>query len=137
MGDGALFKTTNKMKTLKLLNFLLLIIAVLLLVTAVFAFVNGNIIYGICNILWMGCEILFFLSNKKNIELKQENNSVYGFLSAMFDTIEEYGAAIITEDEDGKWRITRGIAVERDNPSCSAENNDNIEFVHNAEGGKE
>jgi hypothetical protein len=125
------------MKTLKLLNFCLLVIAALLLVTAVAAFVNGNIIYGICNILWIGCEILYFLINKKSIEVKQRINQFCGFLSIMNDTIEKYGAAIITENEDGEWRITRGIAVERDNPSCSAENNDNIEFVHNAEGGKE
>lgn len=122
------------MKTLKLLNFCLLVLAALLLVTAVLAFVNGNIIYGICNILWMGCEILFFLVNKKSIEIKQSSNNVYGFLSAMNYTIEEYGSAIITENEDGIWEITAGG---RNNPSCSAENNDNIEFVHNAEGGKE
>lgn len=122
------------MKTLKLLNFCLLVIAALILVTAVAEFAKGNILHGICNILWIGCEILFFLSNKKNIELKQGSNSVYGFLSDMNDTIEEYGSAIITENEDGKWEITAG---ERNNTSCSAENNDNIEFVHNAEGGKE
>lgn len=38
------------------------------------------------------------------------------------------------ENEDGIWEITAGG---RNIPSCSAENNDNIEFVHNAEGGKE
>ena len=122
------------MKTLKIINFCLLVIAALLLVTAVFAFVNDNIFYGICNILWMGSEILFFLVNKKSIEVKQSSSIVYGFLSAMDDTIEKYGAAIITENTDGKWEITAG---ERNTPSCSAENNDNIEFVHNAEGGKE
>lgn len=125
------------MKTLKILNYCLFVIAALLLVTAVSAFAKGDITNGICNILWMGCEILFFFVNKQSIKIKQENLKVYGFLYAMDDTIEEYGAAIITEDEDGKWRITRGIAVERNNPSCSAENNDNIEFVHNSEGGKE
>ena len=122
------------MKTLKLLNFCLLVIAALLLATAVFAFVKGDIMHGVCNILWMGCEVLFFLINKKSIEVKQSSSNVYGFLSAMDDTIEEFGAAIITENEDGRWEITAG---ERNNPSCSAENNDNIEFVHNAEGGKE
>lgn len=125
------------MKTLKILNSCLLGIAALLLVTAVFAFVNGNIIYGICNILWMGCEVFFFLVNKESIDVKQSSNNVYGFLSAMDDTIEKYGAAIITENIDGKWEITAGFAVEHGEPSCSAENNDNIEFVHNAEGGKE
>lgn len=122
------------METLKSFNYLLLVIAVMLAVLAVIAFVNGNIIYGICNILWMGCEILFFLSNKKDIELKQGSNSVYGFLLAMNDIVEEYGSAIITENEDGKWEITAG---ERNTTSCSDENNDNIEFVHNAEGGRE
>lgn len=121
------------MKTLKLLNFFLLVIAALLLVTAVSAFAKGDITHGVCNILWMGCEILFFLVNKKSIEVKQSSSNVYGFLSAMNDTIEEYGSAIITENEDGIWEITAG---ERNTPSCSAENNDNIEFVHNAEGGK-
>lgn len=125
------------MKTLKLLNFCLLVIAALLLVTAVAEFAKGNIIHGICNILWMGCEILYFLINKKSIETTQQCNRVYYILSYIKDLVEKHGAAIITKDEDGKWRITRGIAVERNNPSCSAENNDNIEFVHNAEGGKE
>lgn len=125
------------METLKLLNFCLLVTAALLLVTAIFAFVNGNIIACICNIVWMGCEILYFFVNKKSIEVKQSYNSAFGFLSYMNDTIEKYGSAIITEGEDGEWRIYKGIAVERNNPSCSAENNDNIEFVHNAEGGKE
>ena len=121
------------MKTLKLFNYFLLVIAGSLLVTAVIAFVNNHIIYGICNTIWMGCEVLFFLINKKSIEIKQSFNNVYGFLSAMNDTIEEYGSAIITENEDGTWRITAGG---RNNPSCSAENNDNIEFAHNAEGGE-
>ena len=85
----------------------------------------------------MWCEVLYFLINKNTIELKQSSDNVYGFLSDMNDTIEEHGAAIITEDKDGQWKITRGIAVEHGVPSCSAENNDNIEFVHNAEGGKE
>lgn len=125
------------METLKLLNFCLLVTAALLLVTAIFAFVNGNIIACICNIVWMGCEILYFFVNKKSIEVKQSYNSAFGFLSYMNDTIEKYGSAIITEGEDGEWRIYKGIAVERNNPSCSAENNDRIEFVHNAEGGKE
>lgn len=125
------------MKTLKILNGGLLVMAAMLAVAAVLAFVNGNIIYGICNILWMGCEIFFFSVNKHSIEIKQETLVVYGFLSAMNDTIDEYGSAIITTDENGKWRITAGFAVERNNPSCFAENNDNIEFVHNAEGGKE
>lgn len=118
------------MKTLKLINFCLLVIAGLLLVTAVIAFVNNQIIYGICNILWMGCEILFFLINKKSIEVKQSYNIAFRFLSAMDDTIEKYGSAIITEDEDG-------YVICHAKPSCSAENNDQIEFVHNAEGGKE
>lgn len=125
------------MKTLKLINFCLLVIAGLLLVTAVIAFVNNQIIYGICNILWMGCEILFFLINKKSIEVKQSYNIAFGFLSVMNNTIEDYGSAIITENKDGQWEITGGIAVEHKDPSCSAENNDQIEFVHNAEGGKE
>ena len=122
------------MKTLKFLNAGLLVLASLLLVTTIFAFVNGNIIACICNIVWMGCEILYFFVNKKSIEVKQSSNNVYGFLSVMNDTIEEYGSAIITENQDGIWEITAGG---RNNPSCSAENNDNIEFVHNAEGGKE
>ena len=122
------------MKILKILNYGLLVLASSLLVTAVFAFVNGYIIYGICNILWMGCEICFFSVIKKSIEIKQQVNYVYGFLSAMNDTVEEYGSAIITENEDGTWRITAGV---RNKPSCSAESNDNIEFVHNAEGGRE
>lgn len=122
------------LKTMKTLNLCLLIISALLLVTAVFAFVNGNIIYGICNILWMVCEIFFFLSNNEHIELLQKVNIVYEFLSDMDDTIEKYAAAIITENEDGEWEITAG---EKNTTSCSAENNDNIEFVHNAEGGKE
>lgn len=121
------------MKTLKLINFCLLVLAALLLVTAVFAFVNGNIIYGICNILWMGSGAIFFLVNKKSIEVKQPSNNIYGFLSAMNDTIEEYGSAIITENKDGQWRITAGG---RNIPSCSAENNDNREIAHNAEGGE-
>lgn len=118
------------MKTLKILNYGLLVFAGFLAGTAGFAFVNGKIILGICNILWMGCEVLFFLINKKSIEIKQGYGKVYDFLSAMDDTIEKYGSAIITEDEDG---YLIGYAK----PSCSAENNDNIEFVHNAEGGKE
>lgn len=122
------------MKTLETLNYLLLVLAAMLAVTAIFAFVNGNIIYGICNILWMGCDVIFSLVNKHSIEIKQEKPKVYGFLSAIIDTIEEYGSAIITENEDGIWEITAG---ERNAPSCSAESNDNIEFVHIAEGGKE
>lgn len=121
------------MKTLKLFNSGLLVIAACLLVTAVIAFVNNHIVYGICNILWMGCEILFFSLNKKSIEIKQSINNAYGFLSAMNDTIEDYGSAIITENEDGIWEITAGG---RNNPSCSAENNENIEFGHIAEGGE-
>lgn len=121
------------MKTLKFFNSGLLVLAASLLATAVIAFVNNHIVYGICNILWMGCEICFFLINKKSIEIKESYNNVYGFLSAMNDTIEDYGSAIITENEDGIWEITAGG---RNNPSCSAENNDNIEFVHNAEGGE-
>lgn len=120
------------MKTRKIINFCLLVIAALLLVTAVSAFANRDILHGFCNILWIGCEILFFFVNKHSIEIEQKNLEVYGFLSAMDDTIEEYGSAIITENEDGKWEITAG---ERNTPSCSAENNDNVEFVHNAEGG--
>lgn len=122
------------MKTLKILNGGLLVIAVMCAVIAVFAFVKGDIMHGVCNILWIGCEILFFLINKKSIEVKHRITQFCVFLSVMNDTIEEYGSAIITEDKDGQWRITAGG---RDNPSCSAENNDNIEFVHNAEGGKE
>lgn len=125
------------MKTLKLINFCLLVIAGLLLVTAVAEFANGNILHGICNILWMLCEVLFFLVNKHSIEIKQENLNVYGFLFSMDNTIEEFGSAIITYDKDGKWEIHKGIAVEHKDPSCSAENNDQIEFVHIAEGGKE
>lgn len=101
----------------------------MLAVTAVFAFVNGNIIYGICNIIWMGCEISFFLVNKKSIEIKQSSNNVYRFLSVIIDTIEKYGSAIITENEDGIWEI---IAGGRNNPSCSAENNDQIAFGNNS-----
>lgn len=119
------------MKTLKFFNAGLLVIAGLLLVTAVIAFVNNHIIYGICNILWMGCEILFFLMNKKSIEVKHRITQFCVFLSVMNDTIEEYGSAIITEDKNGQWRITAGG---RNNPSCSAENNDNIESVHNEKG---
>lgn len=122
------------MKTLKILNGGLLVIAVMCAVIAVFAFVKGDIMHGVCNILWMGCEVLFFWINKKSIKIKQESLKVFGFLSAMDDAIEEYGAAIITENENGKWEIT---AWERNTHSCSAENNDDIEFVHNAEGGKE
>lgn len=122
------------METLKLLNFCLLVTAALLLVTAIFAFVNGNIIACICNIVWMGCEILYFFVNKKSIEVKHRITQFCVFLSVMNDTIEEYGSAIITEDKNGQWRITAGG---RNIPSCSAENNDRIEFVHNAEGGKE
>lgn len=121
------------MKTLKFFNSGLLVLACCLLATAVIAFANNHIIYGICNILWMGCEIFFFLVNKKSIEIKQSSNNAYGFLSAMNDTIEDYGSAIITENKDGIWEITAGG---RNNPSCSAENNDNIEFAHNAEGGE-
>lgn len=121
------------MKTLKILNGGLLVIAAMCAVIAVFAFVKGDIMHGVCNILWMGCEILFFSINKESIETKQRINRYVGFLSYMNDTIEKHGAAIITENKDG-WVITAG---ERNNPSCSAENNDNIEFVHNAEGGKE
>lgn len=117
------------MKTLKLFNSGLLVIAASLLVTAVIAFVNNHIIYGICNILWMGCEIFFFLINKHSIEIKQEKSAFYDFMLAMDDTIEKYGSAIITEDKDG---YLIGYAK----PSCSAENNDNIEFGHNAEGGE-
>lgn len=62
------------MKTLKFLNVGLLVLAGLLLATAVIAFVNNHIIYGICNIIWMGCEILVFLSNKKDIEFLQKYN---------------------------------------------------------------
>ena len=119
------------MKTLKLFNYCLLVIAGLLLVTAVIAFVNNHIIYGICNTLWMGCEVLFFLINKKSIEIKHRITQFCVFLSVMNDTIEEYGSAFITEDKDGQWRISAGG---RNNPSCSAESNDNIEFVHIAEG---
>lgn len=122
------------MKTLKILNYGLLVFAGLLAGTAGFAFAKGDIIHGINNILWMGCEVLFFFVNKMSIKIKQNNADVYGFLLAMDDTIEKYGAAIITENEDGIWEITAGG---RNNPSCSAENNDNIEFVHNAEGDKE
>lgn len=122
------------MKTLKILNYGLLVIAGLFAGTAGFAFANGEIIHGICNILWMACETIFFSINKESIETKQRINRYVGFLSYMNDTIEEYGSAIITENEDGTWEITAGG---RNNPSCSAENNDNIEFVHNAEGGKE
>lgn len=120
------------MKTLKFLNAGLLVLASLLLVTTIFAFVNGNIIACICNIVWMGCEILYFFVNKKSIEIKQSSNNVYGFLSVMNDTIEEYGSAIITEGKDGEWRIYKGIAVECNEPSCSAENNDQIEFGNNS-----
>ena len=122
------------MKTLKILNAGLLVIAAMCAVIAVIAFVKGDIMHGVSNILWMGCEILFFSINKKSIEIKQRINRYVGFLSYMNDTIEEYGSAIITENEDGIWEITAGG---RNNPSCSAENNDNIEFAHNAEGGKE
>ena len=122
------------MKTLKILNCGLLVLAAMCAVTAVFAFVKGDIMHGVSNILWMGCEIIFFSINKESIEIKQRINRYVGFLSYMNDTIEEYGSAIITENEDGTWEITAG---EQNNPSCSAENNDNIEFVHNAEGGKE
>lgn len=117
------------MKTLKILNFCLLVLAALLLVTAVSAFAKGDITYGIYNILWMGCEILSFSVNKMSIKIKQNNADVYDFLLAMDDTIEKYGSAIITEDKDG---YLIGYAK----PSCSAENNDNIEFGHNAEGGE-
>lgn len=122
------------MKTMKILNYLLLVLAVTLAVTAVFAFVKGDITNGIYNILWMECEVLFFFVNKKSIEAKQRISQFCGFLSVMNDNIEKYGSAIITEDDNGQWRITAG---ERNSPSCSSENNDNIEFVHNAEGGKE
>ena len=124
------------MKTQKFLNFCLLGLAALLLVTAVFAFINGNIIYGICNILWMGCEIFFFSVNKENIEVLQKYERAHAFLSIMNETIEKNGAAIITEDKDGYWQIAGGIGVERGNKSCASENKDNMEFVHNAEGGK-
>jgi hypothetical protein len=121
------------MKTLKLLNSCLLVLAALLLVTAVFAFVNGDIIYGICNIIWMWAEIFFFLVNKESIEIKSINFVYGGFLSAVDDTIEEYGSAIITKNEDGTWRLTAGG---RNNTSCASENNDNKEFVHNEKGVK-
>lgn len=117
------------MKTLKFFNAGLLILACCLLVTAVIAFVNNQIIYGICNILWMGCEILFFLINKKSIEVKHRITQFCVFLSVMNDTIEEYGSAIITEDKNGQWRITAGG---RNIPSCSAENNDQIAFGNNS-----
>lgn len=79
-------------------------------------------------------KLFFSSSNKKHMGLQHKGDIIYEFLSKMDDTIEKYGAAIITENEDGKWEITAGG---RNTPSCSAENNDNIEFVHNAEGGKE
>jgi len=122
------------MKTLKFFNAGLLILACCLLVTAVIAFVNNQIIYGICNILWMGCEIFFFLINKKSIEVKQRYLTALAILSNMNNIIEKYGSAIITENKNGEWETTAGG---RNNPSCSAENNDNREIAHNAEGGKE
>lgn len=121
------------MKTLsrlKFFNYVLLVIAILLAITAIFAFINGNITSGICNILWMGCEVVFFSMNKKIIQIKQDNANVDAFLLDINNTIETYDAAIITKDDDGTWSITRGIAVEHNNPSCSAENNDQIEFTH-------
>lgn len=124
------------MKTLKLFNSCLLVLAGLLLVTAVIAFVNNHINYGICNILWMGCEILFFLINKKSIEIKQEILAVFEFISAVDNTIEKYGSAIITKNEDGIWEIKEYLPTQHKEPSCSAENNDGIEFVHNSEGGE-
>lgn len=86
------------MKTLKFFNYILLVIAILLAITAVFAFVNGNITSGICNILCMGCEVVFFWANKIHIEIEQDKADVYVFLSDMNDTIEKYGAAIITDN---------------------------------------
>lgn len=62
------------MKTLKIINGGLLVIIGMLAVTAVITFVNGKIFLGICNILWIGCEILVFLSNKKDIEFLQKYN---------------------------------------------------------------
>lgn len=121
------------MKKLKFLNSCLLAIASSLLVTAIIAFVYGKIFYGICNILWFGCGIFYFLINKKSIETTQQNNRVYYILSYIKDLVEKHGAAIITEDKDGKWVITAGIAVEHKEPSCSAENNDQINYHHIAE----
>lgn len=118
------------MKTLKFFNYILLVLATLMAITAVFAFINGNITSGICNIMWMGCEVIFFSMNKKFIQIKQDNANVDAFLLDINNTIGTYGAAIITKDDDGTWSITRGIAVEHNNPSCSAENNDQIEFTH-------
>lgn len=118
------------MKTLsrlKFFNYVLLVIAIILAITAIFAFINGNITSGICNILWMGCEVVFFSMNKKFIQIKQDAADVYAFLLDMFNTIETYGSAIITEADDGTWRLSKGV---HDSPSCSAENNDQIEFTH-------
>lgn len=118
------------MKTLKFFNYVLLVIAILLAITAIFAFINGNIIFGICDILWIGCEVVFFSMNKKFIQIKQDSANIDAFLLDINNTIGTYGAAIITKDDNGTWSITRGIAVEHNNPSCSAENNDQIEFTH-------
>ena len=41
------------MKTLKILNCGLLVLAAMCAVTAVFAFVKGDIMHGVSNILWM------------------------------------------------------------------------------------
>lgn len=120
------------MKTLKFFNYILLVLATLMAITAVFAFINGNITSGIYNILWMGCEVVFFSMNKKFIQIKQDNANVDAFLLDIYNTIKKYGAVIITENEDGIWEITPGIAVEHNNPSCSAENNDQIEFGNNS-----
>lgn len=120
------------MKTRKFFIYGLLVLAFGLLVTAIIAFVNGHILYGICNILWMGCEIVFWGIIKKSDTIIQSNDRVYGFLNYMNDIIEKSGAAIIDEDEDGCWRIREYLPIEHKEPSCSAENNDQIAFGNNS-----
>lgn len=123
------------MKQIKFLRYALIALAAMLAATAVFAFIKGNVFIGFCNVSWTLCDYLFYCISKSTEKI-YKNNSIFANWINEIRKITDTGApAIIKDGKDGKWHVFIGKCVgdETEHPTCSTENNDQINYHHIAE----
>lgn len=92
---------------------------------------RGEYLYAICNAMWafISYTVVRNMRNAKSLIEEMEKDDEKPSIAPLI-------IASILADAMKKAKEKEEQGTEKE-PSCSAENNDNIEFVHNAEGGKE
>lgn len=92
---------------------------------------RGEWMYAISNAMWafVSYTVVRNMQNAKSLIEEMEKDDEKPSIAPLI-------IASILADAMKKAKEKEEQGTEKE-PSCSAENNDNIEFVHNAEGGKE